>query len=270
MTFWLGVCAIVVGWVLFKLGSRRADRHPIDRIAADDALAPHPKISFTIETRSMREPRERQRYVQQPAWPDEDDDYADFVRQKWLLPGSEIGLTLTRQRAEGPSSFWLKSVVRTASGTIYVNGIEESRKISLAGDGRHRWEYQGRAVDTSAFAAMLAGISPETALQPEAYPATVAEALTPEKNRAEPQANAFIISYENAAGHRSYRVISGVRRDTDGFSAICHFRWGSRRDFRFDRLREVVDFETGEEIPIDDFRKKPRSKAKPRRKNPLD
>lgn len=267
MLLWLSICVVVVGWILFKLAKRPARQREEERNIAEQANAALSPLSFTVETRRSREPKGTGRSSTEADWPDDDNDYADFVRQKWLLPGPEIGLALTRQRADGSKSFWLKSIVGAENGTIYLNGIEDGRKISLAGDGRHRWEYLTHPVDASAFTAILAGVPPVTALLPEPYPATVADAISPEKNRARPEGRAFIIGYENAAGHRSYRVISGVRRDLQGFSANCHFRWGSRRDFRFDRLREVFDFETGEEFSIDQFRRNKRSKPRPKPRN---
>ncbi len=183
---------------------------------------------------------------------DEEGGYAAFVEEMWKRPGVD-GKGVELRRGAGGPICRLVSVVGGANGQPYVNVIENGERKTFAGDDRHRWERDGHRVDGSAFAAILRGVEPERALGPDPHPASAEQALRPEYDRWPTKDRRFVIGYENSRGERSYRVISRVVRQQDTFSARCHFRWGTRRTFLFEGLREVLDAKTGEVIPVAEF-----------------
>src|ERR1700731_4221956 len=95
--------------------------------------------------------------------------------------------------------------------------------------------------EISAFRAIRLGVDPEVALAPDPYPASYEAALEPAYNRVAAVGRAFVICYSRADREISYRVISNVVRAADHVSARCHFRWGERRHFLYQRLLGVRD-----------------------------
>lgn len=184
---------------------------------------------------------------------EEDPEYRRFVETMWRRPGVFLsGVTLTRLGPEA-TQFRAHSLVDGENGYPYINGWEGSRQLTLAADDRHKWAFNGSPVDSSAFLAIAQGYPVAAALGPQRRPASAAEALSPEFDHVATTERRYLIHYVNADGHSSWRVVSRVFRSDDGFTARCHFRWGQRRTFRFDRVREVIDGTTGEEIPLDQF-----------------
>jgi hypothetical protein len=52
-------------------------------------------------------------------------------------------------------------------------------------------------------------------------------------------------------------------------TARCHFRWGERRHFLYARLQSIIDLETGEILPMDNFiRRQPLPPRRPKPKSP--
>lgn len=189
----------------------------------------------------------------------DDDRYSEFVTETWARSTTRLGNLQAVRITNGVRyPAFLVSISPPLGGGQggypYVNCIEDGRQVTFACDGRHDWEVAGLPVDSSAFRGIMLGVQPAKALGSRPPPQTPEEALSPDNDRHPARGRRFLIQYENGRGETSYRIISGVFRKQDGtFTANCHFRYGDRRTFRFDRVRQVADGDTGEEIPIDDF-----------------
>jgi hypothetical protein len=190
---------------------------------------------------------------------DYDDDYAAFVARMWKAKGVEVPRLWVMCDGKSCQIF---SIVAGPHGYPYVNLFDGAERATYAGDGRREWARDGEVFDESAFCAVLAGVPPDLALRPEAAPQTMEQAAA--KNRAKQSGRAFFLNYRNSKGEASWRIISGVRRAEDHFSAQCHFRWGRRRTFLFERVLEIADYESGELIQIKDFMR-PASRKRERR-----
>jgi hypothetical protein len=185
---------------------------------------------------------------------DVDEDYEAFVAAMWHSPEAiDACVTLERVTYDGrATASELHSLVPRWDGDYYVNTVEgRGRKTYVA--GRYKWRRAGQPIDSSAFKAIRAGVSPERALRWVPYPQSAAEALAPENNHVGAIGRAFVIGYRDSRGETSYRVVSGVRRSADGFSAHCHFRWGELRHFLYARLLSAADANDGEVIPVEVF-----------------
>lgn len=193
-----------------------------------------------------------------PPRPDDDDDEGDpdyrrFVEAMWRRPGVTLSGVTLMKLGWMSAPFEVHSLVADDYGRLYLNGWLGGRKLTYAADDRHKWTFNGAPVDSSAFLAISQGCPVAAALGPQRRPASPAEALSPEFDHVATTERRYLINYVNADGQSSWRVVSRVFRSADGFTARCHFRWGDRRTFRFDRLSEVIDGATGEEIPLDQF-----------------
>ena len=196
---------------------------------------------------------------------DEDRDYADFVQKIWGLPGLDLpNLKFERIRFDGErSECILVSIVKVSNGALYVNAHENGRRCTFRADRNHHWSHDGHAVDGSAFVAVARGVSFDVAFARDDAPASISEALEPRNNRFGGSGRAFVIGYMNEFGIASFRVISGVLRSDGKLSARCHYRWGERRTFLFDRISAVADAQTGEVISREVFFAK-RAPGRPR------
>jgi hypothetical protein len=193
-----------------------------------------------------------------PRGAQERDGYASFVDECWAMEGVR---TPPIELLRNGLSCTLFSVIPMGQGHYpYLNVIENGMRATYAGDGRHKWERDGAAIDCSAFSAVLAGADAEAVLCPDAPPTSLEEAIV--KNRADAKGHVYFLHYRTFGGEESWRVISGVRRRKDEFDAFCHFRWGTRRTFRFERVLEILDGETGELIDMDTFIQGPKSHKK--------
>lgn len=178
---------------------------------------------------------------------DDDSGYNVIVNENWSLPG--VNLNELRLRASSYSTLLTAiSLVRAPNGRQYINALDGTKRKTFAVENSEWSQEDGRPIDQSAFLAIEAGSLPRFAIQPEPRPTTADEAFA--KARGERRGRAFLLEYEDGNGAPSYRVISDVRRSADKFSARCHFRWGMRRTFRFDRVRSVHSANDGEEIPL--------------------
>lgn len=198
---------------------------------------------------------------------DGDDHYFGFVDQMWARGGIDLGgIRIQVTTSDGRASEWqLMSLVPGKGAYPYLNVLERGERRTYAADDRHRYARDGEEIDSSAFIAVARGVKPEVVLRREPAPGSVAAALSPEYDRYATTKRRFVIGYENRKGELSYRVISSLGLPTDPrfFSARCHFRWGQRRTFNIDRLRSVLDVETGASIPLDQFpRSVPKRKVK--------
>lgn len=184
-----------------------------------------------------------------------DDGYAEFVRSMWVLRGIPLGdRTFTRLTFHGERrEVVLASLVTSAHGTGYINGLEAGVRKTFRADGHHHWSYDGHPVDEAAFAAIGAGVESEVAFAIDDPPKSAAEALDPKYNRFQTNGHQYVIGYVNAEGIASFRVISRVLRGDGKLSARCHYRWGARREFRFDRIQYAANALTGEVIPLPEF-----------------
>lgn len=193
---------------------------------------------------------------------EEDDDtrYALFVAEKWSREGiSLVGMVLHRIDRDGELvRSDLHSLVVDEVARLYVNTVEDGRRITLAGDSRHKWFRGEERVDETAWLAIFRGHKPSDVLRRAPYAASALEAMSPAFNRASGRGRRFVILYLNAQGDESWRMVSHVVRQADRFSAVCHFRYGERRSFLNSGLLEVVDPETGEALPLARFLAKAR------------
>jgi hypothetical protein len=195
-----------------------------------------------------------------PATPDgftgdsEDDDYAEFVAEVWRAPGTiKVEIVLQRVNYSGELvDSHLHSLLPRRDSGFYVNTIEAGLRKTYVSD-RHKWRRDGLDVDSSAFRAIQSGVDPDVALRFAPYPASVEDALAPGNNHFRAEHRCFVIGYRNGRGDLAFRVVSGVRRGADQFTAHCHFHWGDRRTFLYLRLESVVDAESGEIIPVEKF-----------------
>lgn len=181
--------------------------------------------------------------------PDDDDDrYRQFVDEMWASETAcPVGVPLERN---GENSFVESLVDRR--GTIYVNAFEAGERKTYVAN-RHRWTNDGFKISDAAFRAILCGTPPAVALRFDRPPASVDEALSPDNNHIAAD-NVLVINYRDAVGEEAYRVVSDIRRGDDRFTARCHWRWGERRTFRYDRLVSIIDPVSRTEIPIEEFR----------------
>lgn len=203
--------------------------------------------------------------AQDAAADDGQDDYAAFVEEIWGLPGIPLPpLAFQRVRSTGErSECVLASLAKAPNGTTYINAYEAGLRRTFRADRRHHWTHDGHAVDESAFMAVARGVAPEIAFARDSPPSSISEALEPRNNRFGGKGAQFVIGYRNESGEASFRVISNVIRSDDRLSARCHYRWGERRTFLFDRISAVADARTGEIIPREVFFAR-RSTSRPR------
>lgn len=195
-----------------------------------------------------------------PAAPDgftgdsEDDDYAEFVAEVWRAPGAiKVEIVLQRVNYSGKLiNSHLHSLLPRHDSGFYVNTIEAGLRKTYVSD-RHKWRRDGLDVDSSAFRAIQSGVDPDVALRFAPYPASVEDALAPGNNHFRAEHRCFVIGCRNGRGDLAFRTVSGVRRGADQFTAHCHFRWGERRTFLYSRLESIVDAESGEIIPVEEF-----------------
>ncbi len=226
----------------------------IARVAAPTAASRPPKeTNAPINAQVQAQQHRGSGHVEQSA-DVEDVTYEEFVDEKWDASGKIPALvTLHRTTAKGEIvESRVHSVIPRLDGTCYVNSLEGGVRKTFVSD-RHKWWRDGLAVDASAFRAILAGVAPDAALRFVPPPASFEAALAPENDHFRSDKRRFVISYRDARGNPSFRIVSGVRRSHDGFSARCHFRWGELRHFLYSRLQSVADAETGEIIPNEDF-----------------
>lgn len=175
-----------------------------------------------------------------------DADYLAFVDEQWAKDGVDLsGYTLTRHTADGPRSYEMHALV--APG--YLNCWDDLERKTFSSDRRHSWTLDGSPVAPMAFKAMLRGVAPDVAFLPDPHPSTPAEAVA--KDRHETADRRILMHYRNGDGVGSYRIISRPHRVAGGFSACCHFRYGKRRQFRFDRAISFANAATGEPIAPD-------------------
>ena len=186
----------------------------------------------------------------------DDDGYEAFVALMWTQPGIDLK-KIHAERVWRSGEVFPAILVQLveSNGRLYINLYEGKTRKTYAADNRHSWRRNGAVIDSSAFQAIKLGVDPEAALSPDSYPASFEAALGPAHNRVAAVGRAFVICYCKADGQSSYRVISHVVRAADHFSARCHFRWGERRHFLYERLLGVRDALTGETIELDNFRK---------------
>jgi hypothetical protein len=186
---------------------------------------------------------------------DDDDGYEAFVDLMCRQPGIDLK-RIRLERVWRSGEVFSAELIRLVESNdrLYINLYEGGIPKAHAADNRHTWCRNGTVIDSSAFQAIKLGIDPGMALGPDPRPASWESALDPGNNRVSPVGRSFVICYTNAEGEISYRVISQVVRGADCFSARCHFRWGERRRFLYERLLEVRDANTGETIELEDFR----------------
>ena len=158
----------------------------------------------------------------------DDDDYEAFVEMVWRMPGISMGgRRLERTTWDGETrECQVAGLVRAPNGKIYINANEDGARKTYLADNRHRWTYAGHPVDDFAFHAIADGVSIDRALAEDRRPASIEEALDPANNRITTAGHQYVISYRNADGVTSFRVVSGIRRYADHLTARCHFRWG--------------------------------------------
>ncbi|MGQ0445547.1 MAG: hypothetical protein ACT4O2_10595 [Beijerinckiaceae bacterium] len=186
----------------------------------------------------------------------DDDSYEAFVALMWRRPGIDLK-KIPIERVWRSGEVFPAILVRLVEGQgrLYINLYERETRKTDSADSRHSWQRNGAVIDSSAFQAIKLGVAPEVALAPDPYPASYEAALEPAYNRVAAVGRAFVISYSKADGEISYRVISNVVRAADHFSARCHFRWGERRHFLYQRLLGVRDAITRETIESVDFKR---------------
>ena len=186
----------------------------------------------------------------------DDDGYEAFVALMWRQPGVDLK-KIQVERVWRSGEVFPAILVRLveSQGRLYLNLYEGKTRKTYAADSRHSWQRNGAVIDSSAFRAIRLGVDPEVALAPDPYPASYEAALEPAYNRVAAVGRAFVICYSRADREISYRVISNVVRAADHVSARCHFRWGERRHFLYQRLLGVRDAITGETIESVDFRR---------------
>jgi hypothetical protein len=200
------------------------------------------QIEMEVETR-LRAPNE-----------EDEEDYRQFVDRVWNAPGvirADVPLQRVDHLGVAVESR-VRSIVPRGDGSAYVNVIENGERKTYVAD-RHRWLRDGRKLSGAAFSAIAErGIPPEEALRYIPPPTSIEAALAPENNHIQAK-RALVIGYRAKDGEVCYRVVSGVRRADDHFTAHCHLRWGQTRHFRYDQLIEVVNAGTGEVIPLKRF-----------------
>ncbi len=203
------------------------------------------------------EPRAQKSGRMKPDSPDQDksnrdDGYLGFVERMWAQPTIPVPPTmLVWNHRDLVDQFKLYSVVPMPSGAIYLNGYVNDQRMTLAGDGRHHLEYSGIKIDESAFWAVADGVVPDLAFRPRVRARSAIEACSPEFCYGELPAQTFVIGYANSSGEIGYRVISTLRSvDEEGFTAMCHFRWQTRRSFVYACVIEVIDGETGQIMSV--------------------
>lgn len=196
------------------------------------------------------------------AWSETSDDddarYASFVSAMWKRPvadlgklkGFRIGYTGKRYPVQ------LISLSKAeGGGYLYVNCYEAGEKKTYAADERHEWEVMGAKVDSSAFMGVALGVAPVVALGHRENPRTPEEARAAHNTVFKGSGRCLVIGYQDGSGQLSYRVVSKVVRQPQAgrFTANCHFRYGARRTFLFERLRSVEDADTGEPVDLTTF-----------------
>ena len=188
---------------------------------------------------------------------DEDEGYDQLVARTWAQSGISIAnVTLDRVSYSGETlTCHLRSLVARREGSYYVNAFVDGERKTFVSNN-WKWRRDGLAIDDSAFLAIQAGVNYDKAPRYQPYPRSIEEALAPENNQCEVRGRRFVISYLNERGDDSFRVVSGVRRQDERFTAHCHFRRGALRHFLYSRLRSISDAQTGEVIPIDVFKAK--------------
>jgi hypothetical protein len=246
--FFLAI-AVVYGAIRFSewlnrslLPPLESDPSPLEiyeRLAEKEAY----KFRFKVETSF---------HVSECEDVDAEDDYygtyADFVARMWEKPTFKFPPIIVERDGVTCS---IVGIVDSGRSYPYVNVWEASDRKTYAGDGRHRWTRDGYKIDESAFLAVLSGENPNAALRAEPYPQTLEEAL--KKDRVQDSGRRFAIRYRNAELQASWRVVSRIKRGPEHMVARCHFRWGQRRTFRYDRIAEIFEIDTGEFIPVAEF-----------------
>jgi hypothetical protein len=195
---------------------------------------------------------------------DDEETYADFVARMWEKPTLTFAPIIAQRDGVACT---IVAIVDLRRSYPYVNVWEAGQRKTYAGDHRHLWTRDGVTVDESAFLAVLSGENPNSALRAEPYPRTLEEAL--QKDRVQDDGRRFAIHYRNADHQVSWRIVSRIRRGREHMVARCHFRWGQRRTFRYDRIAEIVEIDTGEFIPVAEFafgRPLPNRKKRPKDK----
>lgn len=186
-----------------------------------------------------------------------DTNYDAFVAEQWSKAGVDLkGITLVRLIDGEQQSHQLHSMVEP----YYLNCLYDgTRKIFVP--TRQRWTLDGAEVEPIAFTAIMRGVPPAVAFRPDRRPATPAEAEA--KDRHVTTDRRILLHYRDGAGREAYRIISRPSRSSAGSTAACHYRYGERREFRFDRVLSLSNAATGEFIEPSAIFKGNRAKKPP-------
>lgn len=132
----------------------------------------------------------------------------------------------------------------------YVNltFVGSTKKLSFAGDDRHRWTIDGQRVSPAVFHAICESRATPDDIRPDDYPATIDAALA--ADRFPTKQRRLALEYASADGVVTWRVISRLQRGPEYLYAACHLRWGDSRSFRYDRILTLLDIETGKRIDL--------------------
>lgn len=198
----------------------------------------------------------------------DDERYAAFVNSMWVRPVANLGKLKALRIGYAGQSYPVQLVSVSKAergGHLYVNCYEAGERKTYAADERHEWEVKGVRLDSSAFMGIALGVPASVALGPRAYPQNPVEARVPHNNAFKGSGHMFVIGYQDRVGQPSYRVVSRVvRQPLDGrFTANCHFRYGARRTFLFNRLTSVEDVATGQPLDREAFIKGGGAKTSP-------
>lgn len=171
-----------------------------------------------------------------------DGKYEAFVDEQWAKTGVDLsGIMLVRHVGPEEHPYRLHSLVEP----YYLNCLDGITRKTFV-PNRHRWTLDGVEVEPIAFTAIMRGVPPHVAFQPDLRPTTPAEAAA--KNRHETADRKILLHYRNAASREAYRIISRPHRSGSGFTACCHYRYGERREFLFERVLSFSNATTGEVI----------------------
>ena len=178
---------------------------------------------------------------------DDDDDYSQFVESRWAAATTPLGL---KSMSVNDRACIVHSLTPAPDRAPYVNltFVGSPRRLSFAGDDRHRWAIDGQRVSHAVFRAICEGRATADHIRPDDYPATMDAALA--ADRFPTKQRRLALEYASADGVVTWRVISRVQRGPEYLYAVCHLRWGDPRSFRYDRILTLLDIETGKRIDL--------------------
>lgn len=178
-----------------------------------------------------------------------DDDYRKFVEGIW----SEAGVTFPPICAEVDGlPCKIVSVSPRKDGSTYVNALVNDEKRTFVA-ANHNWARDQQEINDSAFLGVLSGAPADETLRYEPEPKSIAEARI--KDRAKPVGKRYLVNCQANDESGSWRVISGVSLGSEYIDATSHFDWGDRVRLGFTDISAIMDAETGEQIPFEDFKR---------------